>query len=498
MNVAFRQLFRWQWFLYLCCGWIPLGAPGAAGAQPLSLAQCLALALEQSPQTQRNRQSLERSQLQLQAQRAPFEPRLQLNMTLPSYVDNRQLLVNEALSSRVRDENTALQYLGSLELSQRVRSLGRFTLSSQSQLYDFSSNRQAPYRDYRGDLALGYSQSLFAQPAEEVSLAQAELGLAGARLNFGRAQFQLEAQVTQAYYALVSVRSRLDIDRQTLERSRVSLELARRKVEVGFLDETEALRLEVDMLQAEASYTRTQSNIERARDRLREVLGVDWDQPLEVEGLPEGAFQKYPISLEKAVAMGLSRRPDLQASLLDEESQRLSLRSVRSQTGPTATLNATVGLRGQGDKLSDVHQRLERNQWGMNIQVRAPLIDGGARRSQVRQQELALEQLQTNQELLRQSIVLQIRDAVNSLKEAERQIELSQAALSVAEKTFAREQQRFDLGLSRSQDMLIAQGQLTSARTNALDARIGYYLQIDNLRQATTAELSELVEVPGN
>lgn len=497
MNAALR-LFCCQGLWWCCCVWTLLALPSRAQAQPLSLAQCLALAMEQSPQTLRNRQNLERSQLRLLEGQAPFAPRLQLNMTLPSYVDNRQLLASEALSSRVRDENTSLQYLGNLELSQRLRSLGRFSISSRSQFTDFSSNRQSPYRDYAGDLVLGYSQNLFAQAAEEVALAQAELDLAGARLNFSRAQLTLEARVTQAYYGLVQAQSQLDIDRQSLERAKVSLDLARRKVEVGFLDETEALRLEVDMLVAEANYTRTQNNIERARDQLREVLGVDWEQPLEVEGLVEEGFRKYPISMEKAVSVGLSRRLDLQASQLDEESQRLSLRNVRSQTGPTATLNARVGLRGQGDQLSDVHQRLERNQWSMNIQVNAPLIDGGERRSQVRQQELALEQLQTDRELLRQSIVLQIRDAVNNLKAAERQIELSQAALAVAEKTFAREQQRFELGLSRSQDMLTAQGQLTTARNIALDARIAYYLQIENLRQVTMADLGDLLEMPQN
>ena len=495
MKVVFQQLFRWSWFWYCCCGWILLGAPVCAAAQPFSLAQCLALAMEQSPQTQRNRQVLERSLLQLQAQRSPFAPRLQLNMMLPSYGENRQFLASEALTTRVRDEYTQLQYQGNLELSQRVRSLGRFTLSSQSRFTDFSSNRQTSYRDYTGDLVFDYSQNLFAQAPEEVALVRAELDLAGARLNFGRNQLLLEAQVTQTYYTLVRVQSQLDIDRQTLERARVSLDLARRKVEVGFLDETEALRLEVDMLQAEASYNQAQNNIERARDRLREVLGLGWDQSLEVEGLVGEGFQKYPVSMEKAVAVGLSRRLDLQAFQLDAENQRLNLRSVRSQTGPTATLNATVGLRGQGDQLSDVHQRLERNQWGMNIRVNAPLIDGGERRSQVRQQELALEQLQTDQESLRQNAVLQIRDAVNSLKSAEREVELRQAALMVAEKTYAREQQRFELGLSKSQDILTAQGQLTFSRTQTLNARINYYLRIEDLRQATMADLSDLVEV---
>ncbi len=497
MKAAFVRCF-WQWFIWCGCGGLLMAGPALAQVQPLSLAQCLALAMEQSPQTLRNRQALERSQLRLLAGRAPFAPRLELKMTLPRYVDSRRLLASEALSTRVRDENTSLQYLGNLELSQRLRSLGRFTLSSQSQFTDFSSNRQTPYRDYIGDLVLGYSQNLFALAPEEVALAGAELDMAGARLNYGRAQLELEARVTQSYYALVRTQSQLDIDRQTLERARVSLDLARRKVEVGFLDETEALRLEVDMLQAEASFTRTQNDIERARDQLREVLGVDWDQPLEVEGLVGEEFQKYPISMAKAVSVGLSRRLDLQAAKLNEEGQRLNLRNVRSQSGPSATLNATVGLRGQGDQLSDVHQRLERNEWGMNIQVSAPLFDGGERRSQVRQQELTLEQMRTEQEVLRQNIVLQIREAVNNLKAAERQIELSQAALAVAEKTYAREQQRFGLGLSRSQDILTAQQQLTTARSQTLGARIAYYLQIEDLRQATMADLNDLVENANN
>jgi len=112
----------------------------------------------------------------------------------------------------------------------------------------------------------------------------------------------------------------------------------------------------------------------------------------------------------------------------------------------------------------------------------------------VRQQELALEQAQTDREVLRQNIGLQIREAVNDLKAAERQIELSQAAVVVAEKTFAREQQRFDLGFSRSHDMLTAQSQLTGARNSALEARIVYYLQIESLRQVTMADLTDLVE----
>lgn len=481
------------WIRWFLCA-LFLALPARSPAAPLSLEDCLTLAFARSPRAQSNQQALERSHIQLQARRAPFAPRAEIGLMVPSYTETRQLLANEALTTRVRNENTNLQYSGNLRMSQRIRSLGRFTLSSQTRFQDFSSNRQVPFRDYAGDLAVDYSRELFTQPDEEIALTQAELDMAGAQLAFRRAQLRLESEVTEAYYGLVRALGQLDIARQALERSREALDLARRKVEVGFLAETEALRLQVEMLQAEAEYARTQSDIERARDQLRELLGMEWDEPLEVAGLSAGGVRKYPVSMERAIAVGLSRRLDLRESAIQEEGQKLALKNTRQQTGPTATLNAQVGLRGQGPELGDIDENLERNIWGMNIQVTVPLVDGGQRRSQVRQQELALEQLQTDQELLRRQVVRQIRDALNSLRQAERQIELSQTALEVAQRTYEREQQRFNLGLAFSQDILIAQGQLTTARNQALDARINYYLELKNLRLATMAEPEELLE----
>ncbi len=477
------------WIWSFCCL-----LPALAAADPLSLEECIARAFANSPLSRSNQQDLERSHLRLQQRRAPFAPQAEANMVLPSYSESRELLDDPALTARVRNENTNLQYLGSLELSQRVRSLGRFTLASQTQFRDFSSNRQAPFRDYAGDLRLDYTHELFTQPAEEIGLAQAELDMAGAELGFRRAQLQLESTVTEAYYALVRALGQLDIAGQSLEQSRASLDLARRKVEVGFIAETEALRLQVDMLRAEANYAQRQNDIERARDELRELIGLDWDEPLEPAGLPGGHFQKYSIPAERAVAVGLSRRLDLKESQIQEEVQKLGLKNTRRQMGPLATLNARVSLRGQGDEVGEIPARFERNLWGMDIRVAVPLIDGGQRRSQVRQQELALEQLRTDREILRHRVVRQIRDALNNLRRAERQLELSRTTVEVAQLTFEREQRRFDLGLVDSQDLLNAQTQFTAARIEALNALIDYHLALKNLRLYTMAELGELAE----
>ena len=62
----------------------------------------------------------------------------------------------------------------------------------------------------------------------------------------------------------------------------------------------------------------------------------------------------------------------------------------------------------------------------------------------------------------------------------------------MAARTYDVEQSRFELGLADSQQLLQAQGDMTQARLNALDAVIDYQRGLKNVRVATMAELEEL------
>ena len=144
------------------------------------------------------------------------------------------------------------------------------------------------------------------------------------------------------------------------------------------------------------------------------------------------------------------------------------------------------------DQVTQVHisSTLERNQWGVGIQVTMPLIDNGARRSSLNQARIALQQSQLTRELQRQQVVRQVRDAVRNLKEAERQITIRQAGLKVAKRTYEVEQSRFELGLAQSQDLLDAQSQLTQSRIDELGAIVDYQRRLKDLRLATMADLN--------
>ena len=461
-----------------------------AVAEVLSLQECIALAQRNNLQHQSNYQTLANTHAQLESARAPFGFNMSADLTAPNFTELRDTQENIALATRVREENTDFQYSGDLRMTQRVRHFGQVTLNTTALRRSFSSNRRSDFLDLSGDMRLNYQHQILNRPSEEISLKRAEHSLTSARLNFDRQDLQLEGQVVDDYYNLVQNIRRLEIEKQRLTQSHANLELAQRKFEVGLIAEVEALRLQVEMLQAEASFAQAETAIEQRRDILRETLGLDTAAPLDVA--TEVKYELHPVDANRALELGLARRSDMQRAEIFEKIRALDLEDTRRRNGMTANLNADLSLRGRGGEIGDISRNLERNRWSVNIQVALPLIDSGQRRASLNQARIALEQSRISREQQRRQIIRQVRDATRNLSEAERQIDLRQAALRFAQRTYDVEQSRFELGLADSQQLLQAQGDLTRAQIDGLEAIITYQRELKNVRVATMAHLEEL------
>ena len=438
-----------------------LAAAVTAGADtpPLSLHDCIDLALVHNLRHLSERRDVERVQAQLREARAPFELNANADFTLPSYNEERDTFDDVALTSRVREENTNFQYSGRIALSQRVRHVGQFTISTGGIRTQVNSNRRQDFRDYTGNVRFGYSQDLLATSDEELRLERAELRFATSRSNFERQQLVLENGVTGSYYNLVESIRRLDIEKQRLGQAGVSHELARRKYEIGLIAEVEALRLLVAKLNAEASYAEAETIIERRRDELRQILGMEMTESLEVDTTV--TYERIPVDEARAIDVGLRQRTDLRDAEIQQRLDKLGLEQIRKSVGPSAVLNAGATLQGRGADVEEIPQNFERSLVSASIVVRLPLLDGGDRRGAIRQAEIALEQSQLSREMRRQQIIREIRDSVRDVGDTERQIEIRRTALDVAERQYDVEEARFELGIGDSQELLDAQASVT-------------------------------------
>ena len=465
--------------------------PIFAQKKPLNLEDCIRIALSNNLQHLSDKQTLSSSHLDLESAQAPFSFGMNANLTTPTFSEIRDTQESVALATRVRDESTNFRYSGAIRMNQRLHHLGSLAITTNAERRDFSSNRRADFLDFSGDVRVDYVHDILNRPSEEIALQRARFNLSSAELNFQQQTLELEGQVVDDFFILVQRLRELEIQKERLNLSKSNLELAERKFEVGLIAEVETLRLQVEVLQAESSYALAETAIESQRDLLRQTLGLEAEDPLEIS--TEVEHKLYEVEKEKAIGLGLLNRTDMRQSEIIEKIRAINLEETKKQNGINATLNANYSLRGRGDDVGDISSTLERNQWGIGIQVTMPLVDNGIRRSSIKKAQIQLEQSRLTRRREQQQIIRQIRNAVRNLDEAERQIAIREAGLAVAERTYEVEQSRFELGLAKSQDLLTAQSQLTQARIDALNAKINYQRNLKDLRLATMADINVLV-----
>lgn len=472
-------------YIIFCVACAPVWAQN-----PLDLEDCIRIALHNNLQHLSDRQTLSSSRLDLENAQAPFSFGMNANLTTPTFSEIRDTQESVALATRVRDESTNFRYSGAIQMNQRLPHLGSLAITTNAERRDFSSNRRTDFLDFSGDLRIDYSHNILNRPSEEISLQRARYNLTSAELNFRQQTLVLEGQVVDDYYILVQRLRELEIQKERLELSRSNLDLANRKFEVGLIAEVETLRLQVEVLQAESSYVLAETAIESQRDQLRQTLGLEAEDPLQVSTVVK--HRLYKIDKEQAISLGLKYRTDMRRSEIVEKLRAINLEATKKQNGINATLNANYSLRGRGDAIGDISSTLERNQWGVGIQVTMPLIDNGARRSSIKKAKIQLDQSRLTRRREQQEIIRQVRNAVRNLDEAERQITIRAASLEVAGRTYEVEQSRFELGLAKSQDLLTAQSQLTQARIDALNSKINYQRILKDVRLSTMAEIEKL------
>ena len=456
----------------------------------LSLEDCISLAFAHNLQHLSDRQSLVGSRARYQQAHSPFAIDANLSLTAPSYLETRDTFDSEALLQRFQEENTTLHYETQLELSRRIDRVGRFSVRSTGFRRDFDSNRRENFLEYFGDLDLQFQRDLLSTPTDEIGLRQAELNLSISGSTLERRELLLERDVSNTYFDLVRSIRQLEIQQQRLQQAAAALTLAQKKYEIGLIAEVEALRLQVEKLNAEATFAQAETEIERRRDLLRNMIGLDQLAPVNVN--TDVQAERLVIDEERAVELGLEHRSDIFEAELREQISTLDLERRKDQAELSASVVAGVTLRGRGPEPGDVSDSFERSRVMALLRIGLPVVDSGWRQGQVRQGEAALEQSRLGRQMQRQQVILDIRDAVRNVREAERQIDLREASLKVTERQYEVEQARFELGIGDSQELLDAQTTLTSARTEALEAAINYRRALQSLRVATMSDLSEL------
>ena len=457
----------------------------------LSLEECLGIAGKKSPSMRKARQSLIRARANLTAANAPYWPNISLSLDAPNYSERTDRIESPALQEIVTSTETDMQYRGTLNVSQRVPMVGRFTVSSFVYDRDLTSTFRTSRRELAADVVLRYEQTLLAPDPVEEAASRARLSLESVERSYDRREVETSFQLMRAYYDLIRKMRQVEIQQETVEQSRSLYDIASKKLEAGLIAEVQALKLQVDLARAESELSSAMLDVEYSKDVLKQTIGLPFDEDFTIE--TEVTYAPVRVDLDRAIDMGLQNRSELREAEIQYRLQGMTLAERRREGLPSPTLNGFYGLKGLGEEPEDIAESFDRNQWGVYLKVDVPIWDSGLNAARVRAARADLRSAEVDLEEARRSLILEIKDAVRRLEEAENRVKILAASVDVARKSFEITQQKFGIGAAESQELLDAQVALTRARTNSLNALMDYQLAQAALKRATMVEIEELV-----
>jgi cobalt-zinc-cadmium efflux system outer membrane protein len=265
-------------------------------------------------------------------------------------------------------------------------------------------------RDATGDdedLLLGGRLELGGKRRLRVAVARREVD--AARQRERQALAELYFQVRAAYSDLQAAAAEEDLQRENVELAQTFLRLARLQFEVGDVPQTNVLRAEIEVENAEQDLTAARAVTQARQSVLNTLIGADPGAPVALP--PLAALAAPGGDLEQLRERAL-RRPDLRAAEAVREARDAGVASARAARRPDLTGQAAHGK---------FYDWPDGNVFRLGLEF--PVWDFGRTRATANAARAAADEQSANVRLLRLQAAQEVEIAYRNLAAASLQAE---------------------------------------------------------------------------
>jgi outer membrane protein TolC len=505
--------------------------------RPLSLREALSLALENNKDIEVARENVRIAEFDLLGAQGVYDPRF----TTQAFYERIESPISSFLSGGQNGSTTQSDYTGSARLEGQSPVLGG------SYHLDFSSVRLTTNNQfvalnpqYPTALTFSYTQPLLR--GLKIDSSRRQIQIARKNLSLSDAQFRQRAidtitNVQRAYWDLVFALRSLQVQRDAVAVARTQLQHNQRLVNEGQLAPIDVVAAEAQISTYEQRVFGALEDVSRNENTLKNLIAQDQKSSLWTESIvpTDPVDLAVPdVSLPDALKTAMENRPELQQSNVLREINQIDQRFFKDQTKPGVDLVGTYGVNGLAGSIStsgvnpftasslQVRQRVDElsvlaaleplpivppqtlspdllggygaslqnllaNRYGnfkVGVQISLPLRNRTAE-ANLGRSLVEGERIGTQREQLEQTIQVDVRNALQSVRSSEARLRAAVATREANEQQFASEQRKLDAGQSTVFLVLERQTALTESRGLELKAQTDLNKAIADLQRAT-------------
>jgi outer membrane protein TolC len=458
----------------------------------LTLEQSISIAKMKSLDMLSLKQDLKIAEYNLHSATSRFKTHVDLTLTSPEYTETVRQFED---STGITFYPVRQSVLGSnLTINQPLPTDGRLYITSG--LFSTDDFNESS-RWLRMDTRFGFSQpidALYGYNNIKSSFKTAELAYQETQKRLKREELNLEYNVSSSFYRLLSVQKREEIARMNLERQTEAFEIAKNKFEAGLIREVDALQMEVDLAEAQNNYDLALIEQQSAQNSFKELIGIGLDDKIIISS--EMDYQTVIVDVNKAVALALENRLELQERDIQIELSRMNIQRQKAEGMITGDLNAYYEKIGVNNSSIDTRVGTAINNsftdfqnrpgnFGIGITINIPIVDWGENRALVRAAEARMQKNLYDKASITRAIETEIKNLVADLNSSLKRLQLLERNVLVAEKSFEITRARYSDGEIDSQALALERVRLNTAYTSHLEAYINYELNLANLMRKT-------------
>ncbi len=328
------------------------------------------------------------------------------------------------------------------------------------------------YDEYLSSVNLSQTIYDFEKTSTQVKIQN--LNLDSSRSDLNSVESQIVFGVKQTYFGLLQAKRNRDVAVETVRQFQQHLDQAKGFFEVGVKPKFDVTKAEVDLSNAKLNLIRGENALRIARVNLNNAVGMPEAPDYAI--LDDFGFKKYDMPLEEALKRAYAARPDLQSLVAKKEAAERTIELQKKGYYPTLSGNANYAVSGEEFPLE--------KGWRVGATLDFPLFSGLSTKYQVEEARANLQVVKANEEALRQTIHLEVKQAYLNLQQAGESISTTELTVKQATENFELADGRYASGVGSPIEVTDALVSLANAKTAYIAALYDYKVAQASMEKA--------------
>jgi len=430
---------------FLILMFLTASLPAGAQEKPMTLKECIDLALEGSLLLQTASESVTGAELKVKESQSQVWPQVSL---AGSYT--RMSLVQE------------------------------LQMSFMGQTFNMKFGLANNY-DFRATLA----EPLFAWGRIRKSIELSRVGVNMAKDGLTLMRQAVSYQVAPLFYGILFFKESIQVLEDNIKSLDKKAAIMTERYKAGLASSFDASTLQVQVNALQAQKLDFENNIRKLTLAYNTLAGRPAEAPLNPAGALEHNVQ--PLDRAQLIQASLAQRIEFEQLNNQTRMTELGIELAKTATKPSLAMALTYDYRN--GYMPDI-EKLTGN-FMATLSLNIPLFDGFRAGAQVAEGQSSLRAIQLQRQTLEQNVRMDIDTVLADLKTVELKLDIEKVKIKLAEDALRIAEDRYQKGLLSAQDFIDAQNSLETAKLNTLQLVYSHILGTFNLYRSVGKSIAD-------